>query len=320
MTTYVLRRVLAALPVLFLSTVLIFALGRLLPGDPLSFLVGPDATLTADQVAAIRHDYGLDEPITTQYFIWVGKILKGDFGMSFLFHVPVLELIASRVLPTAQIAIQSLLIATLLGVWAGMVSATARDTWRDWLATSLTLTGAAIPFFLTAGILMIVFALDLRWLPASGYIPPYRDPIGSLRTTILPSLVLSLALAAVLARQTRASLLEVLGHNYITTARSKGLREDVVIRGHALKNAFLPILTIVGFQLAYLFGGAVITETIFAIPGMGRLFVGSVGSRDYAVMQAIVLLAATTVIVVNLVVDLLYGMLDPRIRLSSRGS
>jgi peptide/nickel transport system permease protein len=318
-TAYIARRVFAAIPVLFLSSLLIFALGRLLPGDPLTFIVGPDATLTTDQVAAIRHDYGLDEPITTQYMIWLGKIFAGDFGTSFLFKLPVLQLIGSRILPTAQIAIQSLLIATVLGLWVGVLSATARDTWKDWLTTALTLTGAAIPFFLTASILMIVFALNLRWLPASGYVPPYVDLVGSFRTTILPSLVLSLALAAVLARQTRSSLMEVLGQHYVTTARSKGLRESVVIRRHALKNAFLPILTIIGFQLAYLFGGAVITETIFAIPGMGRLFVGSVGSRDYAVMQAIVLLAATTVIVVNLVVDLLYGFLDPRIRLATRG-
>lgn len=299
---------------------LIFGLGRLLPGDPLTFLVGPEATLSNAQMAAIRHEYGLDKPIAMQYLIWVDKILQGDFGESFVFHEPVLQVISSRMLPTIQIALQSLLIATILGLWAGMLSATARNTWKDWFATLLTLTGAAIPFFLTAGILMIAFALNLRWLPASGYVAPNVDPIGSLRTTILPSLVLSFTLAAVLARQTRASLLEVLGQHYITTARSKGLREGVVLRRHALKNAFLPILTILGFQLAYLFGGAVITETIFAIPGMGRLLVGSVGGRDYAVMQAIVLLVATTVTVVNLLVDLLYGFLDPRIRLAKRGS
>ncbi len=320
MTTYIIRRLLAAIPVLFLSSVLIFALGRLLPGDPLTFIAGPESTLTTDQMAAIRREYGLDEPIVTQYLIWAGKVLTGDFGTSLLFHQPVLQLIGSRLLPTTQIAIQSLLIATALGVWVGMLSATARDTWKDWLTTLLTLTGAAIPFFLTASILMIVFALNLRWLPASGYIPPYVDLVGSLRTTVLPSLVLSLALAAVLARQTRSSLLEVLGQHYITTARSKGLRDGVVIREHALKNAFLPILTILGFQLAFLFGGAVITESIFAIPGMGRLLVGSVGGRDYPVMQAIVLLVAATVIVANLLVDLLYGFLDPRIRLATRGS
>ena len=223
-------------------------------------------------------------------------------------------------LPTAQIAVQSLLLATIIGVWAGIFSAVGRNTWKDWLATLLTLAGAAVPFFLTASILMIIFALRLRWLPASGYIPLSVDPLGSLRTTLLPSLVLSLALAAVLARQTRSSLMEVLQQQYITTARAKGLREIAVLRAHALKNAFLPVLTILGFQLAYLFGGAVITETIFAIPGMGRLLVDSVGARDYAVMQALVLLVSVTVVVANLLVDLVYGFLDPRIRLVRRGN
>jgi peptide/nickel transport system permease protein len=319
-TKYILRRILAAVPVLLLSSVFIFALGRLLPGDPVSFIAGSDSTLTADQVAAIRRDYGLDQPIVTQYVIWAGKMLSGDFGRSFVSRRPVTEVIGSRMLPTAQIAIQTLVLATIVGVWAGMFSAIARNTWKDWLATLLTLTGAAVPFFLTASILMIIFALHLRWLPASGYVPPYVDPVESLKTTLLPSLVLSLTLAAVLARQTRSSLMEVLQQQYITTARAKGLREVAVLRGHALKNAFLPVLTILGIQLAYLFGGAVITEKIFAIPGMGRLLVDSVGARDYAVMQALVLLVCVTVVMANLLIDLVYGLLDPRIRLAGRGN
>jgi peptide/nickel transport system permease protein len=319
-TKYILRRILAAVPVLLLSSVFIFALGRLLPGDPVSFIAGSDSTLTADQVAAIRRDYGLDQPIVTQYVIWAGKMLSGDFGRSFVSRRPVTEVIGSRMLPTAQIAIQTLVLATIVGVWAGMFSAIARNTWKDWLATLLTLTGAAVPFFLTASILMIIFALHLRWLPASGYVPPYVDPVESLKTTLLPSLVLSLTLAAVLARQTRSSLMEVLQQQYITTARAKGLREVAVLRGHALKNAFLPVLTILGIQLAYLFGGAVITEKIFAIPGMGRLLVDSVGARDYAVMQALVLLVCVTVVLANLLIDLVYGLLDPRIRLAGRGN
>jgi peptide/nickel transport system permease protein len=319
-TRYVIRRLLAAVPVLVVSSIFIFALGRLLPGDPVTFIAGPQSTLTVDQVAAIRRDYGLDQPMVTQYAIWVGKILTGDFGRSFIEKRPVSAVIASRLLPTAQIGIQSLVIATVLGIWIGMVSATAGHTWKDWLATLLTLSGAAIPFFLTASILMIIFALNLRWLPASGYVPPNVDVLASLRTTVLPSVVLSLALAAILARQTRSSLMEVLQQQYIITARSKGLRGEAVLRRHALKNAFLPVLTILGFQLAYLFGGAVITETIFAIPGMGRLLVDSVSSRDYAVMQALVLLVNATVVLANLIVDLAYGLLDPRISLQRRGS
>jgi peptide/nickel transport system permease protein len=315
-TKYIVRRILAAIPVLFLGSVLIFGLGRLLPGDAVSFIAGPNSMLTEDQVATLRRQYGLDQPIINQYVIWLGKVLTGDFGRSFLFRMPVTDVIAMRMLPTAQIAVQSLVIATILGVWIGMVSANARKRWVDGLATLLTLTGAAIPYFLIASILMIVFALNLRWLPASGYVPPYEDLVASIKTTLMPSLTLSFALAAVLARQTRASLLEVLQEQYVTTARSKGLREGVVLRGHAFKNAILPVLTIMGFQLATLFGGAVITETIFAIPGMGRLLVDSVGARDYPVMQALVLLLSFTVILANLLVDLVYGLLDPRIRLA----
>ena len=320
MTIYILRRVLAAIPVLFLCSVLIFALGRLLPGDAVSFIAGPNSMLTVDQVATLRRQYGLDQPIVTQYVIWLGKVLTGDFGTSFLLRMPVTDVIAARMLPTAQIAIQSLVIATILGVWVGIVSANARRPWVDRLATLLTLVGAAIPYFLIASILMIIFALHLRWLPASGYVSPQVNPIQSVKTTLMPTLVLSFALAAVLARQTRASLLEVLQQQYVTTARSKGLGEGVVLRTHAFKNAILPVLTILGFQLANLFGGAVITETIFAIPGMGRLLVDSVGARDYPVMQALVLLLSFTVIVANLLVDLVYGLMDPRIRLMRRGS
>jgi peptide/nickel transport system permease protein len=319
-TVYILRRVLAAIPVLFLCSVLIFAIGRLLPGDAVSFIAGPNSMLTADQVETIRRQYGLDQPVVTQYTIWLGKMLTGDLGRSFLFQMPVSDVISSRMLPTAQIAMQSLVIATIVGVWVGMVSASTRKPWIDWLATLLTLTGAAVPYFLTASILMIIFALHLRWLPASGYVPPYVNPIQSLKTTLLPSLVLSLALAAVLTRQTRASLLEVLQQQYVTTARSKGLHEGTVLRAHAFKNALLPVLTILGIELASLFGGAVITETIFAIPGMGRLLVDSVGARDYPVMQALVLLLTFTVILANLLVDLVYGFLDPRIRLVRRGN
>lgn len=315
MTKYIIRRILAAIPVLFLTSVLIFGLGRMLPGDPIDFIVGPEATLTVDQVAALRHEYGFDQPIVTQYVIWVRRSLSGDFGRSFLTGQQVTALIGPALVPTAQIGLQSMLIATIVGVSVGIASASAANTWKDWLATLLTLSGAATPFFLTAGILMIVLALNLRWLPAFGYVPLFVDPIASLKTTLMPSLVLSVTLAAVLARQTRASLREVLQQLYITTARSKGLRERFILRAHALPNAFLPILTILGFQLAYVVGGAVITETIFAIPGMGRLLVFSVGAREYATMQAIVLLVSVTVVTANLLVDILYAAVDPRIRL-----
>ncbi|MCC6175735.1 MAG: ABC transporter permease [Chloroflexi bacterium] len=316
MARYIVGRLLAAIPVIFVIALTVFVLGHLLPGDPISFIVGTSqSAYTPDQLAAIRRDYGLDQPIYVQFAIWLGKALTGDFGRSFQSRQPVFEIIVPRMLPTAQIAIQTWLFAVLIGISAGALSAISPNSWKDWLGTFTALFGAAIPFFLTASLLMFVFALRLRWLPASGYVPIYQDPLGSIRSTILPSLTLCLGLAAVLTRQTRSSLIEVLQQPYVTTARAKGLREHLVLTRHAMKNALLPVLTIMGFQLGNIFGGAVITETIFAIPGLGRLMVDSVTGREYQVLQALVLLAGASVVLANIAVDLLYGVLDPRIRL-----
>lgn len=320
MTTYIIGRLIAAIPVVFVTALTVFVLGHMLPGDPITFIVGESqSAFSPEQLDAIRHDYGLDQPIYMQFVIWLGKAVTGDFGRSFQSHQPVLSIIIPRMLPTAQIAIQTWIMATIVGIGVGMMSATAPNTWKDWFGTLGALIGAAIPFFLTASLLMFAFALHLRWLPASGYVSIFVDPVASLRSTLLPSVVLCLGLAAVITRQTRSSLVEVLQQPYITTARSKGLRERVVVRGHALKNALLPVLTILGFNVGHIFGGAVITETIFAIPGMGRLMVDSVSAREYLVLQALVLIAGTTVVLANLVVDLLYGVFDPRIRLVRSG-
>jgi peptide/nickel transport system permease protein len=313
---YLVGRLLAAIPVIFVIALTVFVLGHLLPGDPITFIVGTSqSAYTPEQLVAIRHDYGLDQPLYVQFAIWLGKALTGDFGRSFQSHQPVLDVIIPRLLPTAQIAIETWILAVALGLGVGVISATAPNTWKDWLATLVALFGAAIPFFLTASLLMFVFALHLRWLPASGYVPIYRDPIASLRSTLLPALTLCLGLAANLTRQSRSSLIEVLQQPYVTTARAKGLQDRAVLRRHALKNSMFPVLTIMGFQLGNIFGGAVITETIFAIPGLGRLMVDSVVSREYLVLQALVLLAGTTVVLANIGVDLLYGTLDPRVRL-----
>lgn len=317
MTRYVIGRLIAAIPVIFILALVVFVLGRLLPGDPISYIVGEaQATFSPAQLAAIRHDYGLDQPIYMQFVLWLGKAMTGDFGRSYQSRETVLSIIVPRMLPTAQIAIQTLILGTALGLGAGIVSAVKPNTWIDTVVTLATLIGAAIPFFLTASVLMVVFALYLRWLPASGYVPIYEDPIGSLRSTIMPTLVLCLGFATVMARQMRSSMIEVLQQPYITAARSKGLSGRLVVARHALKNALLPVLTVIGFQLGHIFGGAVITETIFAIPGMGRLMVDSVGAREYQVLQALVLLAGIAVVMANLVTDLLYGVLDPRISLT----
>jgi len=314
--SYLAGRLVAAIPVIFVIALTVFVLGHLLPGDPITFIVGTSqSAYTPDQLTAIRHEYGLDQPIYVQFAIWLGKALTGDFGRSFQSRQPVLDIIIPRLLPTAQIAIETWILAVLIGLGVGVVSATAPNTWKDWVATLVTLFGAAIPFFLTASLLMFLFALHLRWLPASGYVPIYQDPIGSLRSTLLPALTLCLGLAANLTRQSRSSLIEVLEQPYVTTARAKGLQDRAVLIRHALKNAMFPVLTIMGFQLANIFGGAVITETIFAIPGLGRLMVDSVVAREYLVLQALVLLAGTTVVLANIVVDVLYGALDPRVRL-----
>jgi peptide/nickel transport system permease protein len=314
--SYLAGRLLAAIPVIFVIALTVFVLGHLLPGDPITFIVGTSqSAYTPDQLAAIRHDYGLDQPIYVQFAIWLGKALTGDFGRSFQSRQPVLDIILPRLLPTAQIAIETWIFAVLIGLGVGVVSATAPNTWKDWVATLVALFGAAIPFFLTASLLMFLFALHLRWLPASGYVSIFQDPIGSLRSTLLPALTLCLGLAANLTRQSRSSLIEVLEQPYVTTARAKGLQDRAVLIRHALKNSMFPVLTIMGFQLGNIFGGAVITETIFAIPGLGRLMVDSVVAREYLVLQALVLLAGTTVVLANIVVDVLYGALDPRVRL-----
>jgi peptide/nickel transport system permease protein len=316
MARYIVGRLLAAIPVIFVIALIVFVLSHLLPGDPITFIVGTSqSTFTPEQLTAIRHEYGLDQPIYVQFVIWLSKALTGDFGRSFQSRQPVLDIIIPRMLPTAQIAIETWMLAVLIGIGVGVMSATAPNTWKDWIGTLAALFGAAIPFFLTASLLMFVFALHLRWLPASGYVPIYQDPLGSLRSTLLPAITLCLGLAANLTRQTRSSLIEVLQQPYVTTARAKGLRERLVLMRHALKNSMFPVLTIMGFQLGHIFGGAVITETIFAVPGLGRLMVDSVSAREYLVLQALVLLAGVTVVLANIVVDVLYGVLDPRVRL-----
>jgi peptide/nickel transport system permease protein len=316
MARFIVGRLLAAIPVIFVVALTVFALGHLLPGDPITFIVGQSQSVyTPEQLAAIRHDYGLDQPIYVQFAIWLEKAATGDFGRSFQSHQPVVDIIVPKMLPTAQIAVETWVLGMIFGLGVGVMSATAPNTWKDWLGTLGALIAAAIPFFLTASLLMYVFALHLHWLPASGYVPIYVDPIASLKSTLLPALTLCLGLAANLTRQSRSSLIEVLQQPYVTTARAKGLQDRLVLGRHALRNSLFPVLTIMGIQLGHIFGGAVITETIFAIPGLGRLMVDSVSAREYQILQALVLLAGTTVVLANIVVDVLYGVLDPRIRL-----
>lgn len=317
MGVYLLRRALATIPVVVMTSIFVFGMMRVLPGDPVLMIVGEaQSDVSPELLDRIRSEYDLDKPIYVQYVTWARKILSGDLGRSIRSRQPVLDILLPRLLPTIQIGLMAWVIALLIGIPAGVVAAISPNTWRDWFGTAGALIGAAMPYFLLGGLLIYVVALQLRWLPASGYVSPFVDPVQSLRLSIMPALTLGLGLAAVTTRQARSSLVEVLGRPYITTARAKGLRERRVILGHAFKNGMLPVVTILGIQLGNLFGGAVITETIFAVPGTGRLLVEAIFSRDYAIVQAVVLLISLAVVVASLAVDVVYGYLDPRIRLS----
>ena len=317
MIQYTIRRLLATIPVLFLTSVIVFGLMRLLPGDPVEILVDNAQMEVSDElVDQLRAKYGFDRPLYVQYFIWIGNLLTGDLGFSYISNQAVWDIIRPRILPTVQIGLLGLIFAVVIAVPVGVYASMHSRTWKDWMSTVGALVGAAMPYFLVGGLLIYIVALRLRWLPASGYVPLYDDPIASLRTSILPALTLGLALGAVIMRQTRSSFVEVLQHAYIRTARAKGLAMRTVVIAHAFKNAILPVVTVVGIELGSVFSGAVITETIFAVPGMGRLLVDSILARDYSTIQAVVLFITVAVVAANLLVDLIYGWLDPRIRQS----
>lgn len=317
MTKYVLRRLLATIPVIVVTSIILFVLMRVLPGDPILMIAGEaQSDVSPEVLQRLRQENGLDQPVYIQYVTWVSKILAGDFGRSIRSRQPVADILAPRLLPTIQIGLMAWFLALLIAIPIGVMSAANPNSWKDWIGTMGALIGAAMPYFLLGGLLIYVVALRLRWLPASGYVSPAVDPVQSLKLSIMPAITLGLGLAAVTTRQARSSLVEVLQQPYIQTARAKGLRERAVILGHAFKNGMLPVVTILGIQLGNLFGGAVITETIFAVPGTGRLLVESIFSRDYTVVQAVVLLISFAVVFASLAVDLVYGFLDPRIRLN----
>lgn len=315
MAQYLFKRLIATIPVLFLTSIIVFALMRLLPGDPILLLVeGAQTDISEETIAKLRAKYGLDKPVYVQYLAWLGNISRGDLGWSFQSNLAVWDILRPRILPTVQIGLMGWFLAMVVAIPIGIVAATSPHSWKDWLGTAGALVGAAMPYFLIGGLLIYVVALQLRWLPASGFVSPFVDPVESLRTSIQPAITLSLGLAAVIMRQTRSSFIEVFQHGYIRTARAKGLAPRAVILAHAFKNAMLPVVTILGIQLGTLFSGAVITETIFAVPGIGRLLVDSILGRDYATVQAVVLFITLAVVLANLAVDVAYGFLDPRIR------
>ena len=313
MAEVVLRRLLATVPVLLLVTAGVFALLHLTPGDPVDAMMAESADASTKE--SVRRELGLDRPIAVQYVAWMGRLLHGDLGRSIRNGEPVLENVSRRIRPSLQLALLAMAIALTIAFPVAIASAVRHNTGVDRLGTTFALFGICMPNFLLALLLIFVFGVTLRWLPISGYLDPLEDGWSGLRSLILPAVTLGLALAAVITRTLRSSLLEALAEDYVRTARAKGLSEWVVIRGHVLRNALIPVVTVLGLQLGTLIGGAVITEYVFALPGVGRLVVDAVFARDYPLVQGVILLIALGFIVSNLLVDLLYGYIDPRIRL-----
>jgi peptide/nickel transport system permease protein len=308
---FVLRRLLTAVPTLILVTLMVFGIQRALPGDPALIIAGEQRD--PEVIAYIRERYRLDDPVPVQYAAWLAQVVRGDLGRSIRTHQSVRELIFQKLPVTLQLALWSMLVALVIAIPVGVLSAVRKNTAVDYAGTLFALSGLSIPNF-WLGILLILL-VSVRWnlLPASGYVEFGRDPVENLRRMIMPALVLGTGLAAVITRQLRASMLEVLKQDYVRTARAKGLFGRRVVLRHALRNALIPVVTLIGLQMGALLSGAVVTEQVFAIPGFGKLIVDAVFNRDYAVVQGVVLITATAYILINLVVDIAYALVDPRI-------
>ena len=307
-----LRRLAATVPVLLLVTAGVFTLLHLTPGDPIDAMMAESVDATVKET--MRRELGLDQPIYAQYVAWMGRLLRGDLGRSIRNGEPVIENVGRRIRPSLQLATLAMLISLTIAFPVGIVSAVRHNKGADRVGTTFALFGICMPNFLLALVLIFVFGVTLRWLPISGYTDPLEEPLAGVRSLVLPAVTLGLALAAVITRTLRSSLLDALTEDYVRTARAKGLAEWTVIRGHVLRNALIPVVTVLGLQLGTLIGGAVITEYVFALPGVGRLVVDAVFARDYPLVQGVILLIAVGYIVSNLLVDILYGFIDPRIR------
>jgi len=312
MLAYIGKRLLATIPVMAVVAVFVFAMLRLTPGDPAAILAG--ASATSQDVVDIRAKLGLDQPVLTQFVVWIGRMATGDFGESFFFKKQVAELIADRVEPTLMLALTTMLFSILVAVPLGVVAAYKQGTWIDRVVMGFAVLGFSVPVFVIGYVLIFVFAIQLSWLPVQGYQPLVEGLWGCLTRLVLPSLTLSVIYIALIARITRTSVLEVLLEDYIRTARAKGLTDRVVLMRHALRNAAVPIVTVIGIGVALLIGGVVVTESVFSIPGLGRLTVDAVLARDYPTVQAVILLFSFVYVLINLLVDVSYTAFDPRIR------
>lgn len=314
MSAYLLRRVLQSIPTLLLITVITFSLTMLLPGDPALALLGEEQARDKVAYDAIRKELGLDQPLPVQYVRWLGRTLRGDFGESARTKEPVIDSIKARLPITLELVLLAMIVGVLIAFPVGIISAVRPNSKVDLAGTVLAVSGLALPSFWLGIMLILVFGLWLRWLPPSGFIPLADDPAQNIKLMLLPALTLGVELSASLTRQIRSSLLEVLHQEYIVTARARGLREQRVVVRHALQNALIPVVTILGLQFGRLFGGAVVIETVFALPGLGRLAADAIFFRDFPSLQGVVIVLAIAVLVSNLVTDLLYSYLDPQIR------
>ena len=314
MIEFLVRRTVISAVTLVLISLIVFTGVRMIPGDPARVMAGTDAD--ASGLEEIREKYGLHDPIPLQYLRWVGLALRGDLGESIRTRQSVAWTVAIKVPITVELACLALLIALSLAIPAGVIAAVRRNTAWDVLASAVSLCGVSIPNFWLGIMLILLVSVRLGWLPASGFVPLFEDPVANVKRMIMPALVLGTALAAVLMRQTRNAMIEVLSADYIRTARSKGLAGFAVVVRHALRNGLIPVVTVLGLQMGALMGGAVVTESIFVLPGFGRLIVEAVFTRDYPVVQGVVLITASSYVLINLLVDVSYTVLNPRIRVN----
>jgi peptide/nickel transport system permease protein len=312
-TAYILRRLVMLVPVLIVVGVVVFGLVHLTPGDPAAVILGDRAT--PEDIARLRTQLGLNDPLPVQFVRWFGNVLRLDFGESIFLGEPVTQALLNRVQPTVLLTLYALSIQVLIGIPAGVFAAVRYNSPLDRALTVMAISGSAIPTFFLGILLILIFAVRLRWLPSGGYVPFGEDPAAHVKGMLLPAFALGFSAAGLLARLVRSSMLDVLREDYVRTAFAKGLPEQLVIVRHALRNALIPALTVIGISLGALLGGAVVTETVFTIPGMGRLVVQSIARRDYPVIQGAIIAIAMTYVLVNLVVDVLYVYVDPRVRI-----
>lgn len=316
MLSYILKRILSLIPVLLVVSIVIFSIVHLTPGDPARVTLGPEAS--PDQVAALREQMGLNRPIVVQYLSWLSGVARGDFGDSIFMKMPVTQAIANHAAPTLSLAILAQLFTIIVAIPLGIFAARKRGTFFDQGVMGITLIGMAIPSFLLGLLLVLLVGVELGWLPVAGYRPLSAGIGEHLKYLILPAVSLGTIQSALIARMTRSSMLDVLRVDYIRTAKAKGMKERRIIYRHALRNAAMPILTVIGVTFGGLVTGAVVTETIFNVPGLGQLIVNSITRRDYAVIQGVVLFVTLIYVLLNLLIDLLYGVVDPRVRLQGK--